>query len=52
MNGKWPKFVVDARNIRLGLALDGSNPFRELEFLSFYMVNSFVKLESTSMVGD
>ncbi len=30
INEKWPKFANDAHNIRLGLALDGLNPFGDL----------------------
>ncbi len=30
INEKWPCFVSDAHNIRLGLALDGVNPFSDL----------------------
>jgi hypothetical protein len=26
---KWPKFVVKFHNVRLGLAMDGVNPFNE-----------------------
>jgi hypothetical protein len=26
----WPKLVANARNVRLGLALDGVNPFGDL----------------------
>jgi hypothetical protein len=29
INVKWPKFVNDAHNIKLGLALDDVNPFRD-----------------------
>jgi hypothetical protein len=30
INEKWPEFANDVRNIRLGLALDGVNPFGNL----------------------
>jgi len=30
INDKWPTFAIDARSIRLGLALDGVNPFGDL----------------------
>ncbi len=30
INDKWLDFVVDSRNVRLGLALDGVNPFGDL----------------------
>jgi len=29
INATWPKFAVDPRHIRLGLATDGFNPFGE-----------------------
>jgi hypothetical protein len=29
-NKSWPKFAKDARNLRLGLATDGFNPFRNM----------------------
>ena len=28
VNSKWPEFAKEGRNVRLGLALDGVNPFR------------------------
>lgn len=30
INEKWPEFVIDTCNVRLGLALDGVNPFGNL----------------------
>jgi hypothetical protein len=30
INEKWPKFAIDTRNARLGLALNGVNPFDDL----------------------
>ncbi len=30
INEKWPEFVIDTCNVRLGLALDGVNPFGDL----------------------
>jgi len=27
INEKWPEFVIDTCNVKLGLALDGVNPF-------------------------
>ncbi|KAH7853391.1 hypothetical protein Vadar_001845 [Vaccinium darrowii] len=30
INDKWPSFLVDPRNLRLGLATDGFNPFSNL----------------------
>ena len=30
INKKWPEFASDSRNLRLGLATDGFNPFRDL----------------------
>ena len=30
VNNKWPSFSADPRNLRLGLAADGFNPFRTL----------------------
>jgi hypothetical protein len=30
LNKSWPKFVEDARNLRLGLATDGFNPFGKM----------------------
>ena len=30
VNEKWPDFAMEPRNVRLGLALDGMNPFADL----------------------
>ena len=30
INKRWPHFALDPRNIRLGLATDGFNPFKDL----------------------
>lgn len=30
INYKWPCFALDPRNLRLGLAIDGFNPFSDL----------------------
>ncbi len=49
VNDKWPTFATNACSIRLGLALDGVNPFGDLKFLPFYLANDTSQLQFASV---
>ena len=43
---------MEPRNVRLGHALDGMNPFTDLSIRQFYMACDDIELQSSSVVSD
>ncbi len=48
IDGKWPNFANDTCNVRLGLALDGVNPFGDISscYLTWLVVLFYYNLPS------